>query len=597
MGMLFVGLIGFGAVNFTGSATSVATVGEENVSVQDFARELQREQRALQAQTGQTLPISQMAAFGLDRAVLAQLISVAALDNEARMLGVSTGDENLQKEILEIPSFQGIDGRFDRETYAFTLQNAGLSEREFEADIRKETARTLIQGAIMTGVEMPKVLGDTLTSYIGARRSFSYVSLSGEDIALTAEVADEATLQAYYDENIPTFTLPETKVITYVQLTPNAVVNDVDVDEAALKELFEQRADQYQQPERRLVERLVFADQAAAEAAKAELQLGSTTFETLVTDRGLSLQDVDQGDLTQTELGAAGADVFAAEMNSVVGPLPTDLGPALYRINGTLAARSTAFEDVRDDLRTELALGRARRLIEQRSEEIEDQLAGGATLEELASDEGLKLAQINWTPAFEDEIAAYADFRVKAAAVTADDFPSVDFLDDGSLYALRLDEVLAPRPAPFAEVRQSVLDAWTADRRATALAAQAEALLADAKTTGDFAEGADVQVETGLTRTAYLDTTPAGMMTRIFELEVGELAMVTGADSTVVVRLDEILEPAESDELTAMANAIDAQLDQALAQALFQAYLEDAQTRARPQIDQHALSAVLANFH
>ncbi|WP_282092756.1 peptidylprolyl isomerase [Epibacterium ulvae] len=597
MGMLIVGLMGFGAVSFTGSASSVARVGDENVTVQDFARELQQEQRALQAQTGQTLPISQMAALGLDRNVLAQLISVAAIDNETRALGVSTGDENLQREILEIPAFQGIDGQFDRETYAFSLQNAGLNEREFEANIRKGTARTLLQGAIMGGVQMPEILGDTLTAYIGARRSFSYVALTDADLALESEAPDEATLRAFYDENIDAFTLPETKVITYVQLTPEALVGEVDVDETALRDLFEQRADFYQQPERRLVERLVFANQDAAETAKAQLDLGGTSFETLVIDRGLTLQDVDLGDLTKEALGEAGDPLFAAEIGAVVGPFSTDLGPALYRVNGTLAARTTVFEDVRDELQNELAIGRARRVIEQRGEEIEDLLAGGATLEELAQDEGMSLAQIDWHAEFDGEIAAYAGFRAKAAAVQAEDFPSVDFLEDGSLYALRLDEVLAPRPEPFADAQAAVETAWLENQREQALRAQADDLLKTVQEQGDFPEAANVLVETGLTRTAYIDTTPADMLNRIFELELGELAVVQGDDSTVVVRLDEILEPADSAELTLMANAIDEQLNQSLAQALFRAFVEDAQVRARPQIDQHAVNAVLANFH
>ncbi|WP_333693896.1 SurA N-terminal domain-containing protein, partial [Phaeobacter italicus] len=65
MGMLIVGLAGFGAVNFTGSVGSVAVVGEQEVSVDDYARELQREQRALEAQTGQRMPIAQLTTLGL----------------------------------------------------------------------------------------------------------------------------------------------------------------------------------------------------------------------------------------------------------------------------------------------------------------------------------------------------------------------------------------------------------------------------------------------------------------------------------------------------------------------------------------------------
>lgn len=597
MGMLILGLMGFGAVSFTGSGTAVATVGDEEVSINDYARALQQEQRSLQAQSGQAFSMAQMVEFGIDRAVLNRLVSVAAIDNEVARIGVSLGDKNLLREISEIQAFQGIDGQFDREAYGFALQNAGLSERDFETDVRKETARTIVQRAMISGVKMPPLMQKTLLDYVGARRSFSYVVLSPDDVILSQVEPTEDELKAFYDANINRFTLPETKVITYVQLSPDMVMDDVNIDASALQALFEQRSDIYQVPERRLVERLVFANQSAAESAKAQLDLGGTVFEALVADRGLALSDVDLGDVTRSDLGDAADGVFAAEVGTVVGPFPSDLGPALFRVNGILEASNTSLDEVEDELRRELAGDSARRLIEARAEEIEDLLAGGVSLEDLAQSDGLLLGQINWTPESEDDIAAYDGFRNRAASVTLDDFPTADFLADGSLYALRLDEVLAPRPAPFEETRASVRDAWNADRIAKALAEQADAILAETRETGDFSETYTLQTEDGLTRTAYLDHTPADLLNQVFEMSVGDLRVVSGDENTVVVRLDDILPPAENDDLATLADAISEQLNQSLAQALFEAYANDLLQQAEPTVNQQALAAVQANFY
>lgn len=596
MGMLIVGLAGFGAVNFSGSMSSVALVGEEEVSVEDYVRELQREQRAIQAQSGQYLTISQMAAFGMDRAVLGRLISLAALDNEVNTLGISIGDDNLRQELKEIPAFQDTSGNFDRQAYSFALQNANLNESEFEADLRRESARTLVQGAIVVGAEMPDTLTETLTSYIGARRSFSYVPLSADQIALIQIVPDDADLMAFYEANIDLFTLPETKRITYARLSPEMIMDSVEIDETALQRLYDERADQYQVPERRLVERLVFADEEAAASAMAQLETGGSTFEALVENRGLALSDIDLGDVTAADLEGAAEGVFAAEVGSVVGPLPSPLGAALFRINGHLEARLTTLEQATPELRDELAADRARRLIETQAEEINDMLAGGATLEDLANDTDMEVATVDWTGEAGEGILAYEDFRTAASVVTVEDFPEAAFLGDGSLFALRLDETLPERPEAFADAKQKVLNAWDADRTAKALEAEAEGLLALAKESGDFPAGVTVQTETGLTRTAYLDATPADMMNQIFTMEAGELKVISGEGSTVVVRLDEILPAEESEEMKLMADAMNAQLDQALSQALFQAFVNDAQLRAAPRIDQNALNAVQANY-
>ncbi len=596
MGMLIVGLAGFGAVNFSGSMSAVAMVGDEEVSVDDYLRELQREQRALQAQSGQSLSIAQMAAFGMDRAVLGRLISLAAIDNEVNALGISIGDDNLRQELSEIPAFQDTRGNFDRQAYSFALQNANLNESDFEADLRRESARTLVQGAIVSGAKMPATLSKTLTSYIGARRSFSYVHLSADQIVLTQVVPEDDTLKAFYDANAADFTLPETKRITYAHLSPEMILDTVEVDEASLRELYEARADQYQLAERRLVERLVFADDAAAAEAKAQLEVGGTTFEALVEGRGLALQDVDLGDVTAADLGAAAQDIFAANVGSIVGPLPSDLGAALFRVNGRLEARVTTFDQATSELRDELAADRARRQIEQQAEDINDLLAGGATLEELVNETEMEVSSIDWTGAADEGISAYEGFRTAASVVTLEDFPTAEFLGDGSLFAIRLDEILPERPEALETAKQKIMDAWNADRVTTALRERADAVLAAAEGTGSFTEGEAVKTELGLTRTSYLDATPADMMNQVFTMEPGTFKVISGEGSTVIVRLDEVLEAQENEEMTMLSEALDAQLDQALSEALFAAFVSDAQLRAAPRIDQQALNAVQANY-
>lgn len=596
MGLIMFGLVGFGAVSFSGSNTAVATVGDQEISVEDYYREMQREQRALQAQTGQLIPMSQLAAMGMDRQVLGRLVSIAAIDNEVEQLGISIGDENLLKEIVEIPSFQGINGEFDRESYDYALSNAGLSERDFEDDLRREAARTLVQGAMMVGAEMPTTMRDTITSFIGARRSFSWVQLGNDETAMIALAPTDAELQAYYDANPEQFVLPETKEIAYVLMSPTMLIDQVEIEQQALMDMFNERADQYQAPERRLVERLVFSDDEAASSAKAQLETGGTTFEALVADRGLALADVDMGDMTIGALGAAGQDIFSAQVGEVVGPLLSDLGPALYRINGRLEARITLLADVESELRDELATGRARRLIEQQAEEIDDLLAGGATLEEIADETDMELGQISWTAESSDSIAAYNGFREVASAISAEDFPAVEFLEDGSLFAIRLDSVLPARPEPLQDAMTKALQGWNAEQRQNAITTEAKAILARAETNGDFDKNLTVNVETGLTRTAYIDNTPADMMNQVFEMQPGELRLVSDDSSTVVLSLKEILPADENSDLTALAEALQTQLNQALSQALFQAFAQDAQTRARPTIDQQAINAVQANF-
>lgn len=593
MAMLVIGLAGFGAVNFTGTVRTVATAGDKEVTVDAYVRELQREMRAVEAQTGEPLQMAQAFAMGLDQTALARLVALASLDHEVATLGLSVGDENLQKEILEIGAFQGIDGKFDRESYRFALNQQGISEAEFEADLRAESARTLVQGAIIGGVEMPQAMTDALMTYIGARRSFTWAQITPDMLETPIGMPDDAAIQAQYEAHPDAYMLPETKRLTYAYLTPEMIIDQVEVDQQALQALYDQRADEFNSPERRLVERLVFNDDESAKSAMAQLEVNGTTFEGLVSGRGLDLADIDLGDVARDDLGAAAEAVFAAETGAVVGPLPSEFGPALFRINGTLAAHNTSFEDAEPELRDELAADRARRLIETRSTDIDDLLAGGATLEDLAAETDMELGTMDWTASTSEGLAAYDAFREAANAVTTEDFPAVTFLEDGGIFALRLEEVLPPRPEPLEDAKGRVIADWIAAQTEAALQEHATALIARLAAGESFDEiGLAVQTEAGLTRTAFVDGTPVGFMTQVFEMAPGEMRVIAGDGVVTLVRLDGELPPEENADLDRVRTAIAQQLNQSLAQELFDLYVRDAQLRARPQVDQQTLNAV-----
>ncbi len=597
MGLLMLGLAGFGATSLTGTVRTVAQVGDESVSVDEYFRELQREIRAVEAQTGQPMQISQAHDLGLDQLALSRLIALAAFDNEVGQLGISIGDENLQNEIVQIPAFQGVNGTFDREAYRFQLEQVGMSDSEFESDLRKESARTIVQGAVMGGVEMPRTMTEAMANYVLARRSFTVATLSADALETPVAEPTEDQIQTFYDENTDLFTLPRTKQLTYAILSPEMLLDTIEIDEDSLRRLYDQRAEQYFQPERRLVERLTYPSEEAATEALAQLEVGGADFEQLVRDRQLELGDVDLGDVTREDLGDAADAVFAAEIDDVVGPLPSVFGPALFRINGSLAENNVSFEDAEPELRDELASDRARRQIEAQAEDINDLLAGGATLEELVDETELELGQIDWTQQSDDGVAAYDGFRAAAEAVQEGDFPEVAFLEDGSIFALRLNEVLEPRPEPLENARGRVAEAWTQAETAKALQNQANSVLTQLATDGDFtATSLPFRVENALTRTAFLEDTPVDFMTQVFELEPGELRVIPGNGTALIVRLDEELPPAETDEQRQMQDALAAQFDQALAQNIFDIYVRNAQTRARPVLDQQALNAVRSSY-
>ena len=349
MAMLILGLGGFGVTSFSGGTTTVAKVGDTDITTDEYARAFQGQVSAFSQQLGQPISSQEALAFGLDRQVLQGLVVRAALDNEAQRVGLSVGDAVVATELTGMDAFKGVSGTFDREAYRFTLDRQNQTEAEFENGLRRDVTRGLLQGVVVGGFTAPAPLTDTLYAWAAERRGFSMLRLGEADLTTPLAEPTDADLTAFHTANIEAFTRPEAKRITYAALLPEAIAADQPVDETVLKQLYEDRLDEFVVPERRLVERLVYPDQAAADAARARLD-GGEAFETLVADRGLTLDAIDMGDLTREDLGDVGEAVFALEDGGVVGPLPTDLGPALFRVAAVLAAEETTFEEARETL-------------------------------------------------------------------------------------------------------------------------------------------------------------------------------------------------------------------------------------------------------
>ena len=590
------GLLGFGTGGFSGSIQRIGTAGDKDISVAAYQSALNDQLRSLEAQVGSRVTFQQAQAMGLDRAVLGQVVTQRTLDNEAADLGLSVGDARVRDEVLRNPAFQTLSGGFDRDAYANALRRVGLTEAAYETSIRDEIARTLLQGAVVGGVTAAPVYADTLASYLGETRDITLAQVTADNLTAPVPGATEADLQAFYDENPDMFTTPEVRRITYAMLTPAMLADKVTIDDAQVQALYDQRIDQFVQPERRLVERLVFATPEDAAAAQARLDAGELTFDALVAERGLALSDVDLGDVAVGDLGAAGETVFAAAAGDVVGPLDSDLGPALFRVNAVLAAEETPFEEAAPELRAELATDQARRVIQTDAETINDLIAGGATLEDLAERTDLELATLDFTEGSTEGPAAYEAFRTAAAAATEGAYPELVNLDDGGIFALRLDGITPPAVEPLDAVRDRLDAAWLAAAEKTAILTRAEEI-AGGTETDLAAQGLLPQTQANLTRGSFVADTPADFMRTVFAMAPGEVRALPTEAGAVIVRLDAVT-PADltADRVAAQVADIQAQAAASLSQDVFDAYAEAVRARTDVTIDQAAVNAVNAQL-
>jgi peptidyl-prolyl cis-trans isomerase D len=508
------------------------------------------------------------------------------------------GDERVARAVLGMGAFQGIDGQFDRELYREALRRNGLTEERFEQSLREDTTRTILQAAVLSGLPEPTAYGETIAAWSNERRTATWAALSTAQVAI-APRATEEELRAFYEASPDLFTAPETRQVSYAWLTPGMIQDSVPVEDEAVRDLYDQRIDQFVQEERRLVERLVMPSEEAAQDARARLDAGEAAFEDLVEQRNLQLSDTDLGDVARRDLGGAADAVFAAQPGDVVGPVPTNLGPAFFRVNAVLAADETPFEEAAPDLRAEIADELARERITDLVPQVEDLVAGGATVADLAERTDLEPGEMALAQGSTEGPAAYDAFRSAAFALGESDLPEIVELEDGGLAVLSLDGITPPTLLPFEEVRDDVQAAWQAGAILEQVQARAEAAAQAIAGGASFEDqGLAPNLEENLTRRSQVEGAAPGFTEAVFAMQPGEARAVPTGDGALVVRLDALAPADEAAEtVQAEAAAIAEEVSGGLSQDLFDAYARTLQTGTEIRIDDRAVAAVHAQFN
>src|SRR3954449_7755621 len=295
MGVLIISFAVWGIADiFKGFGQStLAKIGSTEISTEQFRQLYTEKLQQLGRQIGRPLTMDQARAFGLDRQVLQQTIAEAALDEEARRMGLGQSDAEIMRTIYNDPNFKGIGGTFDPARFQSTIRQFGYTEQRYLAEQRRVGLRRQIAGTISAGLEPPKLLIDALTRFQNEQRSVDYIKLDAAQ-AGTIDTPSPETLAAYFDDHKTQFRAPEYRKLSFVVISPEEIGKWSEVSDEDAKKVYEERRAKLSTPERRQVFQMVFPNAEEAAAARGRIASG-LSFDDLAKERGLSPSDIDLG--------------------------------------------------------------------------------------------------------------------------------------------------------------------------------------------------------------------------------------------------------------------------------------------------------------
>ena len=573
MGVLIVsfGIWGIADIFRGFGQSKLAKIGNTEISIEAFRQIYTERLQQLSRQFGRPLTPEQARLFGLDRQVLQQTIAEAALDEEARRMGLGQSDAETLRVIHNDPNFKGLNGQFDPARFAAVLRQVGYTEQRYVAEQRRVSLRRQITGTISAGVEPPKPMLDAMVRFQNEQRSIDYIKLEAAQ-AGTIDPPSPETLAAYFEDHKVQFRAPEYRKISFAMITPEEIGKWSSVTDEEAKKIYDDRKDKMGTPDKRQVEQIVFPTMEEATSARNRIN-ASFSFEDLAKERGLNPSDYDLGLIAKSAIiDPAIADAaFALPEGEISQPVQGRFGVALVKIGKIEPATVPSYESVAATIKKEIATANARAKVNELQGKMEDERGGGASVVEAAQKLGLTAVTIDAVdrsgrmPNGQPVTNIPRGLDVVSQAFNSDvgvDNDPIQF--NGGYVWYDVLGVTPSRERPLDEVRDQVEAKWREDQIASRLRTKAVEMVKKLEQGGNLADeaaavGSKVESAKDFKREASVAGVPSSTITAAFRTAkdgVGQSG--SGSEWTVFKVTDVTVPPADlaSDEVKKLQDTL-----------------------------------------
>ncbi len=469
------------------SGNAVATVGDDEIGTVEVDRRVRQEVARLRQMFGNQFSQEQALKFGIIDGIINEQVNQSLIRQGASALGVTISDKLISDDIRSQSDFKGIAGNFDRERFNQVLTSNGLTEQRYVNIVRSSLTNQQYTDSFQSGARAPKIMVDAVYRHRNEKRVVEIALIKDKTFVDVGE-PDTSKIEAFHKTNAKQFTAPEYRKFTFLQLEANDLVDEIEVSEEDIQDSYEARLDEFVTVEKRHVLQMVLSDEEQAKKAQTELLTGREFAIVAKEVADLDEATLDLGVVTKNDLLPALADPAFALMQGVAStPIKSALGWHLLKVTKIEAGGTKKITEVRDVLKNDIAKERAVDSLYNLSRTLEDELGGGASIEEAASNMNFKIASVVAMDQAGKDLAGKAVTGIPAGRAfiqttfTTKEGEDSQLTESGpeGFFVVRIDGVTAPALRPINTVRAQVIDAWKAKQRSEKSKQQAAKMAAD----------------------------------------------------------------------------------------------------------------------
>ena len=459
--LLVLGLAGFGLQDVLSrwGTSKLATVGEVEISTEEFGQSFIREINYISQNIGKNLTIEEAKSFGLHLQVVERLINRSLLDQLLIDLKISVGDVLLLKNLKTNPNFKNAEGNFDRKKYNDYLSKINLSENEFEKILRNDLSRGLFTPILDPNFNHNQNIVKTIAGYIGEEREVKLYKLN-YDTNTSLQDFNKDEVRKFYENNKNNYSSKSIRKYSVLNINQSQFLNEIEITEEEIQNIYEERKQNFTQPEFRELSRIIFQTSDLANEALNKILSNEKTFEQIGKDLNLNRKEINFGTYSKIDLDDELSDfIFDAKIkkNSIVGPINGELGFELYKVNKIIPEFVLGEEKAKSQIINEIQLENSLNKLSEMIPEVEDMIASGETLEEIARKYQMNIENIEISKG--DELPKkYRNKNLKTYFDQAsNDNSDLLQIEDNTFISIRLDKEIEPIIPSFEKIYDQLL--------------------------------------------------------------------------------------------------------------------------------------------
>lgn len=532
---------------------TVATVGGQKIGAVEF------DQLLRQQLSRQSLDVKMAYQFGMIDQLLNGQIANVVMTRAAHDLGLVISDDMVARQVNKIldPFIKGSD-ETKKEALQRVLRSQGMSEAQFATAIRTEMTTSILRTALQAGTAIP-LPQETADLYRAKNEERTIKAVVFPDSSIKDfKEPDDDILKPIYQAGQERYAIPETRALTIAILSKDSVKEGLTISDDELKAAYENNKDGFTEPERRVLQQAILPTEDEAKAVAEAMKKGAKSLKDALAASKAKPESYRGEDTFLA--GGLVKDIadpaFAAEKSATVGPIKTALGWHVLHVKDIKPPYAKSFDEMKETLRKDLLAERMDGQMLSLANSVDDQIAGGASLDDVAKEQNMTLSKTGFllsdgsTPDNHDGMKDFdsrdrATILETAFQLAEGESSPVQELNGGRYAVVRTDQIKDKSYKPFDDVKAELRKTWISDQKQVLNKQRAQdvlgALVDGSKTMDSVAKEHGLKIETlTLTQSAapQAPLIPAAK-TIFFDTPKNQYAAAPGKDSYIVAMVSD----------------------------------------------------------